>query len=261
MSFVKNFSLRAFHVWRRNAHVYLVTWGTNLLPPVLEPVLYVFAFGYGLRPFMKPIEYQGLVLDYLPFVAPGMIGMAIFFHSFYSCLYASFVRMRYQRTFDAIISTPLLIEDVIAGEILWGATQSLFAGTVMLVVISFFGLATFPSALIIFPLSFIGGLLFASFGMFFCAICPTIETMNLPVFLMATPMFLFSGTFFPIERFPAWGRILAEIFPLRHVVIIARAATLNHFKGVSVFNLIYLVVLTVFFALLSTYLMKRRLIK
>jgi lipooligosaccharide transport system permease protein len=261
MSLVGNFSLRAFYVWRRNAHVYLVTWGTNLLPPLLEPILYIFAFGYGLRPFMKPIEYQGLTLDYLPFVAPGMIAVAIFFHSFYSCLYASFVRMYYQKTFDAIISTPLLIEDVIAGEILWGATQSLLAGTVMLLVVSCFGLAAFPSSLIVFPLSFVGGLLFASFGMFFCAICPTIETMNLPVFLMATPMFLFSGTFFPIERFPAWARIIAEIFPLRHVVIVVRAATLNHFEGVSILNLIYILTLSIVLFLLSAYLMKRRLIK
>lgn len=261
MSLIRNFSFRAFYVWRRNLEVNLITWKTNFLPPILEPILYIFAFGFGLGRFLQQIEYEGMTLSYIKFVAPGMISVAIFFHSFFECMYGSFVRMYYQKTFDGMISTPLMLEDVIAGEIAWGATKSLFAGGLMLIIISFFGLVHFPSALVLFPLAFVAGLLFASFGLFFCAICPSIETMNLPVFLISTPMFLFSGTFFPIEQFPGWFRIPVQILPLTHVVRIARAATLNHLELIGAGDILYTLALTIGFFLLSAHLMKRRLIK
>ncbi|UCF06058.1 MAG: ABC transporter permease, partial [bacterium] len=237
MNHLKNISYRAVHVWRRNLDVNLVTWQTNFLPPILEPILYIFAFGFVLGGYVKGITYRGMELDFLTFVAPGMISVAVLFHSGFETMYGSFVRMYYQKTFDAIISTPLMIEDVIAGEILWAATKSFFAASIMLVVVSFFGLAAYPASLIIIPLSFIAGLLFGSFGMIFAAICPGIDTLNLPVFLAVTPMFLFSGTFFPIEGLPSWGRAIAYISPLTHVVSIARASTLSMLSADQLGNL------------------------
>jgi len=253
-------SFRAYYVWRRNLDVNLVTWQTNFLPPILEPVLYIFAFGLCLGLYVEKITYAGMQLDFMTFLAPGMISVAILFHSCFECMYGSFVRMYYQKTFDAIISTPLTIEDVIAGEILWGATRSLFAGTIMLIMISLFGLATFPSALLIVPLSFVGGLLFASFGMVFAAICPSIDTLNLPVYLAVTPMFLFSGTFFPLDGLPLWGRLIAGLSPLTHVVSIARASTLSALSVAQLPSALYILLAFGCLFILSTYLMKRRLI-
>jgi lipooligosaccharide transport system permease protein len=176
-------------------------------------------------------------------------------------MYGSFVRMYYQKTFDAIITTPLTMEDVIAGEIFWAATKSCFAATIMLIVVSFFDLAAYPSSLSIIPLSFVAGLLFGSFGMIFAAICPSIDTLNLPVFLAVTPMFLFSGTFFPVEGLPAWGRVIANISPLTHVVAIARASTLSILSAAQLPNLLYIVVVLCALFVLAVHLMKRRLIK
>jgi lipooligosaccharide transport system permease protein len=255
-----NISYRAAYVWRRNLEVNLVTWQTNFLPPILEPILYIVAFGYMLGRYVERITYAGIDLDFLTFVAPGMVAVAILFHSTFECMYGSFVRMYYQKTFDAIISTPLLIEDVIAGEILWAATKSTFAASIMLVVISFFGLAQYPSSLVIVPLSFAGGLLFGSFGMIFAAICPSIDTLNLPVFLTVTPMFLFSGTFFPVEGLPVWGRAIAYAFPLTHVVAVARASTLSIVSPALWPHLLYIVLMGLTLFTLSLYLMKRRLI-
>jgi lipooligosaccharide transport system permease protein len=153
MSLIRNISYRAIYVWRRNLDINLVTWQTNFLPPVLEPLLYIVAFGFMLGRYVEKITWSGMELDFLTFIAPGMISVAMLYHSVFECMYGSFIRMYYQKTFDAIIATPLLIEDVIAGEILWAATKSLFAASVMLTVISFFGLIEYPAGLVLVPLA------------------------------------------------------------------------------------------------------------
>jgi len=261
MSLIRNISYRAIYVWRRNLDVNLVTWQTNFLPPILEPLLYIVAFGFMLGRYVEQITWAGMQLDFLTFVAPGMISVAILYHSTFECMYGSFVRMYYQKTFDAILATPLLIEDVIAGEILWAATKSLFSAIIMLIVVSLFGLVNYPLGLVIVPLSFIGGLMFGSFGMMFAAISPSIDTMNLPVFLAVTPMFLFSGTFFPVEGLPAWGRAVANISPLTHVVSVARASSLGVLSLRQLPSVIYILAAGSGLFVLSVYLMKRRLVK
>lgn len=261
MSLIGNISYRAIYVWRRNLDVNLVTWQTNFLPPILEPLLYIVAFGFMLGRYVEQITWSGMQLDFLTFVAPGMISVAILYHSTFECMYGSFVRMYYQKTFDAILATPLLIEDVIAGEILWAATKSLFSAIIMLIVVSLFGLVNYPLGLVIVPLSFIGGLMFGSFGMMFAAISPSIDTMNLPVFLAVTPMFLFSGTFFPVEGLPAWGRAVANISPLTHVVSVARASSLGVLSLRQLPSVIYILAAGSGLFVLSVYLMKRRLVK
>ena len=127
-----NISWRLLHVWRRNGEVLLTTWYTNFLPPLLEPVFYVLAFGFGIGGMVGDFKFQGQEMSYLQFVAPGVVAVAVMFWSFFETTYSSFVRMYYQRTFDAMIATPLLVEDVIAGELLWGATQAVGAGPLLL---------------------------------------------------------------------------------------------------------------------------------
>ncbi len=261
MSLIRNISYRAIYVWRRNLDVNLVTWQTNFLPPILEPLLYIVAFGFMLGRYVETITWSGMELDFLTFVAPGMISVAILYHSIFECMYGSFVRMYYQKTFDAILATPLLIEDVIAGEILWAATKSLFSAVIMMAVVSMFGLVDYPAGLVIAPLAFIAGLMFGSFGMMFAAISPSIDTMNLPVFLAVTPMFLFSGTFFPVEGLPPWGRAVAMLSPLTHVVAIARASALGALSVRQLPSAVYILVAGTALFVLSIYLMKRRLVK
>ena len=128
-----NVSGRAWRVWQRDLDVYRTTWLVNFLPPLLEPVLYVLAFGLGLGSLIEEVSYLGRTIRYLPFMVPGVISVAIMFWAYFETTYSSFVRMYYQRTFDAILATPLLVEDVIAGEWLWGATKSVLAATVMLI--------------------------------------------------------------------------------------------------------------------------------
>src|SRR4029079_624661 len=110
---LRNLSLRALRVWQRDADVYFTTWKTEFLPPLLEPILYVLAFGLGLGQLIRHVEYGGRTLGYLEFMAPGIVAVAIMFWAFFESTFSSYVRMYYQKTFDSIFATPLLAAAVL----------------------------------------------------------------------------------------------------------------------------------------------------
>lgn len=253
-------SYRAVQVWRRDFDVYRTTWWTNAVAPIFEPVLYLLAFGAGVGKLIdKPIQYAGREVSYVAFIAPGLIAVTIMFWSFFETLYASFIRMYYQKTFDAIVATPLSLEDTIAGEILWGATKAVGAATLMLGVIALFGVLE-PTAWLVVPFSVVGGLFFAGLGMIFTAICPTIDSFNLPIFLFIYPMFLFGGTFFPIDVLPAWARAVAHLLPLTHVASFVRGVCLGNIGPHLWLDLAYLAAGAPALIALAIVLMRRRLI-
>jgi lipooligosaccharide transport system permease protein len=251
-------SYRAWKVWRRNRDVFMKTYKTNFLPSLFEPVLYLLALGLGLGGFVQLINGE----PYIQFIAPALVAVSMMFSSFYECTYASFVRMYFQKTFDAIIATPINIEEVIAGEILWGATKSLINSSIVLVVIFAAGLTPSPFLLLIPPLSFLVGLLFSSIAMCFTAIVPNIDSFSYPNFLFITPMFLLSGTFFPITALPSILQVIAQLFlPLTNAVALTRALTLGKIEFSLLYSIAWLLIITPFFIVLSINLMKRRLIK
>ncbi len=216
-------SHRFLRVWQRNWIVYRRTWKIGFLPPLLEPLFYLLAFGVGLSSLVSRVSYRGEEITYVAFIAPALIAINIMNSAFFENTYASFVRMYYQKTFDAMMATPLSLPEIIAGEIVWGATKSLIGTAIMLAVISAFGLVHYPQGLLLLPLALLGGVAFGAIAMLFTAIVPNIEAFNLPVFLFVTPMFLFSGTFFPVENLPGWAQKLALCLPLTHLVTLTRA--------------------------------------
>ena len=117
-------------------------------------------------------------------------------NSFFETTYASFVRMYYQKTFDAMPATPLSLEENIIAEIVWSATKAAAAAAIMFTVLALLGLIHLPQGLLLIPLAFLGGMAFGAIGMFFTGIIPSIDMFNLPIFLFITPMFLFNGTYF-----------------------------------------------------------------
>lgn len=248
-------------MWQRNFDVYLATWKVNFVPPLLEPLLYLFAFGIGLGSLVKEVSFGGAEISYLKFIAPGLISTAVMNHGFFETTYASYVRMYFQRTYDAILSTPLMIEDVIFGEVVWGATKAFFAGVIMLIVTFFFGLFSGPGALWILPVSFVAGMAFAGMGMCFTALVKNIEMFNFPVFLFITPMFLFSGVFFPLTELPSWAQKVAWCLPLTFLVSSVRALTLGHAHAGLLPEVFVLLVLAAGSTIFSIALMKKRLFK
>jgi lipooligosaccharide transport system permease protein len=255
---VPKLSYRVWKVWTRNKDVFMKTYKTNFLPSLLEPILYLLALGVGLGGFVQPINGE----SYIQFIAPALVAVSMMYSSFYECTYASFVRMYFQKTFDAIIATPVTIEEVITGEILWGATKSLINSSIVLAVIVAFGLVPSPLFLLIIPVSFLVGLLFSAIAMCFTAISPNIDAFNYPSFLFITPMFLLSGTFFPLTSMPQFLQIATQIlFPLTNAVEVTRGLALGNIQLSMVFNLAWMMIVTPVFFVLAINLMKKRLIK
>jgi len=254
-------SRRFIRVWQRNFTVYRKTWKISFIPPLFEPFFYILAFGIGLGVMVGKIHYNSVEVSYVSFIAPGLIAVNIMYNAFFENTFASFVRMYYQKTFDAIMATPLSLEEIIVGEIMWGATKSLIAAVIMLGVMSLFGLISYPQGLFIVPLAFFGGIAFGSIGMFFTGIVPTIEIFNLPIFLFITPMFLFGGTFFPIENLPFWAQRLAILFPLTHLVKLTRSFGFGAASMELLWSVFYLFVFSLIFFPLAIFVMQRRLIK
>jgi len=245
-------------VWRRNFDVFMKTIRVNFLPSLIEPILYLLALGLGLGGFVQPIEG----VPYVNFIAPALVAISIMYGSFFECGYASFVRMYFQKTFDAIIATPVSVEEVIAGELVWGATRATINSTTVLAVIAAFGLISSPLFLLVPLLAFLGGLLFGSIAMCFTAVAPDIDFFNYPAFLFITPMFLLSGTFFPLSTLPSAVQTGAQIFlPLTHVVGLTRGLVLGNVEASMLLSLVWISVGTFVFFVLSINLMKKRLIR
>lgn len=249
---------RVWKVWQRNFDVFLKTITSNFLPSLLEPILYLLALGLGLGVFIQSIEG----VPYINFIAPALVAISVMNGSFFECTFGSFVRMYYQKTFDAIIATPVSVEEVIAGELVWGATRATINSTTVLVVIAAFGLISSPLFLLVPLLAFLGGLMFASIAMCFTALAPNIDFFNYPSFLLVTPMFLLSGTFFPLSQLPLPVQTAAQVFlPLTHVVNIVRGLVLGRTEIFLLLSLVWIAAVTIVFFVLSINLMKKRLIK
>jgi len=255
--FLPRLSWSCLSVWRRNWDVFFKTYQVNFLPPFIEPVLYLLAIGFGLGIFVGEIDG----IPYVQFIAPALLAISMMNAAFFECTYSSYVRMYYQKTFDAMIATPLSLDDVITGELLWGATRSFIYSSVMLVVLIAFGVVDLPASLLIIPFSFLAGLLFACIAMCFTAITPGIDALNYPSFLFITPMFLFSGTFFPLTVLPETVQVLAvAILPLTQLVIITRSLTLSMLSPLFFYSLAWIIVVTAVFFVMAIRLMRRRLI-
>jgi lipooligosaccharide transport system permease protein len=261
---IPKLSYRVWKVWHRNFDVFTKTIKVNFLPSLLEPILYLLAFGFGLGGFIPSIQGQ----SYIAFIAPALVAISVMNGSFFECTFASFVRMYFQKTFDAIVTTPVSVEEVVAGELLWGATRATINTTIVLAVVAAFGLVSSPLFLLVIPLAFFGGLMFASMAMCFTSLAPNIDFFNFPSFLFLTPMFFLCGTFFPLTSLPTAAQGVAmAVLPLTHVVNLTRGLVSGHLESILGLNpaaliaisFAWIIGVTAFFFILSINLMKKRL--
>jgi lipooligosaccharide transport system permease protein len=237
--------------------VWLKSAGVSLLGSLGEPVLYLIAMGFGLGAYLGTMDGT----PYMDYIAPGLILSSGMFAATYECTYGSFLRMMYLKTYDAITTTPVSLEEVIVGDILWGTTKCLISGSVMFLACLIFGLIHSFWAVAIFVILILGGFLFSSLAILITSQAKTFEWFNYYLELFITPMFFFSGVFFPLDHFPRWIKISTHIFPLTHAVRSAR----NLISGKpSVEILITLGILIVFgflFFYFAVRQIKKRLIK
>ncbi len=252
---MKLFSWRFIPMWQRNRDVFLRLWHVEAPGFVAEPVLILLAMGLGLGAYVGLVDGQ----KYIEFIAPGIMASYAMFSASFECTYGTFWRMEEHRTFDAIIATPLNVEDVIVGEIFWGATRSLMTASGILAVATAFQLVHSPWALLIPVLVFLEGIMFAAIAILFTSIVPSIYSFNYFFSLFITPMFFFGGVFFPLTRFPEIVQTLSWIIPLRPVVHLARALFNGEFQPNLLWALALIVLLAAGFFAISLVTMRRRL--
>ncbi|MBI4688076.1 MAG: ABC transporter permease [Nitrospirae bacterium] len=244
----------AFRVWQRNFTVYTKLYKSSIALNFIEPILYLSALGLGLGAFVKEIDG----VPYIKFIAPGIIASSSMFAATYECTYGTYVRMTYQKTFDAILATPVGIYELLSGELLWGAAKSMLYGTTIILVISLFGLVDSAMILLAIPLLFVSGLIFAEISMIVAAIVPGIDSFNYFYTLFMTPMFLFSGIFFPLHTLPDIVSKIAFFTPLYHLVNICRTLSIGRFP---ITDIAWIFVVALIFAPYPLRLMRRRVIK
>ena len=190
----------------RHLRVYVRNWHTAFLPPALEPVTMLLAFGVGLGGYVASLTWQGRPIEYMSYVAPGLLAYATFMTAIFQSLFGAFIRMRYQRTWEGQLTTQIELTHVVWGEVLWAGPprhdvrghrgrRARRASTRR-------GCSPSRSWLLpaVLPVAFVAGCAFAALGLCFTAILPTIDHMNLPIFLLVLPMGLLSSTYFPLEH-------------------------------------------------------------
>jgi len=227
---------QALAVWRRNAAMYRRTWALNLLPNFFEPLLYLASIGIGVGSYVSGMGG----VSYVQFLAPGLVAVAAMNGATFEVTYNVFVRMNFEKAYDAMLTTPVQPDDVLVGEMLWAMTRASIYGGCFLVVIAALRLCTPAGALLALPVIPLGGLLFGALGLAVSLRIPTIDLFNFYFTLFLTPLFLFSDVFFPLaERLPVWGQWLAEALPLLHPVRLARAAFALDFGWIHLWDVAY----------------------
>ncbi|HXV37722.1 MAG TPA: ABC transporter permease [Myxococcota bacterium] len=208
----------ALKVFYRNFLVWKRYYWMSFVEAVGEPILYFVAIGFGLGAVIGEIDGR----PYIEFLSPALIATSIMFGSSLETTYGSFTRLKIEKVFQSIAVTPVSLREVIAGEILWGASKGLVSGIVMLLVVGSMGLVHSWMAIGVIPLLVLEALFFSSLGMMMTAYARDYSVFVVYITLGLESMFLFSGTFFPLSSLPAWAQGLAWSLPLTPIVSMAR---------------------------------------
>lgn len=246
----------AFRVWRRELAVYSKTYKANVLPNFFEPLIYLAGMGLGLGTYVPEIGGT----TYLDYIAPGLMASAAMNGALFECTWNMFVRLVFDRTYDAIIATPCGPEDVVLGEILWAVTRSTIYGGAFLLVLILFGPMRTPGAVLAFLACPLIGLMFASIATVFTALIKVIDFYSYFYTLFVTPMFIFGGIFFPLDALPAGLRGVAWFTPLHHAVELLRAFSRGGPAGECLVHIGWMVACTALFLPPAVHLMRKRMV-
>ncbi len=195
-------------------------WRSSAFSSTVEPTIYLLAFGFGFGSLVAQVGGY----DYVDFVGTGIVATAVLFSSAFPAMFGTFVKYKFQRTYDAILAAPVDTEELVTAEALWISLRTSVFGCVPMVVAIFFGLDPSWGMLLVPGIAFISGFGWANFGIAIAGFAKSFENFNYIVSAVLTPLFLVAGTFFPIDNLPEWAQVLANFNPLYQCVELVRAA-------------------------------------
>ena len=246
-----------FRVWQRNRDVFLRAWMLDTGGLVVEPFFIVLAMGFGLGLYIDSIHG----LPYGDFVAPGILAGYAMYHASFDQTFGAYLRLETHHIYDAILYTPLGPSDIVLGEVMWGSTRSLMTGTAVLAVAAIFGLVNSPFAVLALPAAWLVGVAFACIGMTITASVRSLGAIENYFTVVLTPMFMFSGIFFPLDDLPTGVQVFSWLMPLTPGVELIRGLFTGELSGWMALWTLELLGFSALFYLLATRLMTRRLIK
>jgi lipooligosaccharide transport system permease protein len=231
-------------------------WRGTAFSSLLEPVVYLLAFGLGLGATLID-GVDGL--SYVEFVGTGMVATAVIFSSALPAMYGTFVKERFQNTYDAILAAPVDPEEVVTAEMLWIGLRASVFGTFPLLIAIAFGLDPSPGMLLVPLFCLVTSLGWAGFGIAVAASVAKIDQFNYVTTLVITPLFLVAGTFFPIDQLPEGLQVAANLNPLYQLVELVRAAAFG-FEAVDLVRFASLIAFSVALWRIAVARMTKRLI-
>ncbi len=195
-------------------------WRSTTFSSTVEPTFYLLAFGFGFGSLVSRVGGY----DYVQFVGTGTVATAVLFSSAFPAMFGTFIKYKFQRTYDAILAAPVDTEELVTAEALWVATRASVYGCVPLLVAIAFGLDPAYGMLTVPGIAFLAGFGWACFGISIAGFASSIENFNYVISAVLTPLFLVAGTFFPLSGLPRWAQIAGDFNPLHHCVELVRHA-------------------------------------
>jgi len=233
----------AVRVLERNILVYRRQW-IFIISGFFEPLFYLLSIGIGLSRLVGPIPVDGRLVAYTAFVAPGLLASSAMNGAMIDSTFLVFMKLKISKTYDAMLSTPLGVGDVALGELGWCVMRgSLYSGA-FICIMSALGYVVSPWAVLCWPAAIFISLAFASAGMAGTTYMRTWQDFDM-VSLAFIPLFLFSGTFYPITVFPGWLQGVVRCTPLYQGVVLVRATDLGIFNWVLLLHVLYLAAMAV----------------
>jgi lipooligosaccharide transport system permease protein len=201
-------------------------WKSATFSSTVEPTIYLLAFGFGFGSVVSRIGGY----DYVDFVGTGTVATAVLFSSAFPAMFGTFIKYQFQRTYDAILAAPVDTEELVSAEAIWISARAGVYGCVPMLVAMAFGLNPSWGMLTVPLIGLIAGFGWGCFGIAVAGFAKSIDNFNYIVSAVLTPLFLLAGSFFPLDNFPEWAQVLANINPLHHCVVLVRHAVFG-FQG------------------------------
>lgn len=234
--------MNATKVVHRNSLVLWRSWRSSIFLSVLGPVFFLTAMGLGLGSMVEsdPDAFRGV--DYLPFFATGMLGATAMQSGVFSATYPLLSKFIWQRTYEAVLATPMNASDIFYGELAWIGVSLAQQGIPFFVVMALFGIFDSFIAVLAVPVAILMGLACAAATSALTATMERDEAYTWLFRFVVTPLFLLSGTFFPLDSLPTWVVVVANLTPLYHGIELIRQLTIFDFSPLSAgWHLLYLV--------------------
>jgi lipooligosaccharide transport system permease protein len=244
-------------VWRRNFLVWRKLFVERLLTNVVEPLLTIVAFGYGLGSLLPQVDGVG----YLQFLSSGAIAMSVMYSAKFESLWGAFSRMHVQRTWDAILHTPLSVDDLLLGEIVWAASKATFTAFCILVMIWLLGIAREPLSLLVLPAAFFIALVFSAMALIVNALARSYDLLSNYFTVVVMPLVFLSGVYFPLSQLPPWLHGVASWLPMTAAVDLVRPLALGRWPDHLVRDVALLAAFGTLCYYIALALTRRRLLK